>query len=721
MKCVNCGCELPDGSKFCFSCGAKQPEEIVIQPEEVIEEPVVEETPEEPEAAEEIPEFEETEAEGESGMGFKFCPYCGAKNDGDAIFCCGCGRNMSSGTEVVVTTGTEEPFKPKKKFPVKLVVGVVAAVVVVGVAVKLISGLFGGDSNQNLVAYLKDGRVNQIDIDRYKKGPMEYSGRYGIDDFSDESRAKLVYSKDGKYIFYPTDFDYGAKGPEFRLNMQKVGKSEDPIKIDNSVRRYNVLENNKVVYIKNGSNILYKNDKKGNKEKIASDVIDYYIDKKEENIVWVEDDNHKYSVYQQDLALKKGKKALLKDMDSYNVSSDMKQIVGMEEDILYAVKDFKEKEKVDSGVVTFVANNAKSGCVYYTKEAENKTTAADLVEDDCAAADKAMQEPKREDYKIEKIEKNSWTGKYEKYETVDYDKYNAAYDEYSAKERRDSMRERLGEYEITSKMRELYCYKDGKKELVDAGYANEQSYTDSEVFVFNRYNTEDIPKVKLSEIGYVDEVEGKYYEALDKAQQTCVHTGGKIVTLEEKLSGPFAIDDENKTGYGVLVEKTEKEDETEIAKTLVSFAIDSKASGKCKTIAEDLGTIEEIHDGKIYYLTELDDDGSGELYCNDKDVDSDVQNGTLYVDKDSGKVYYTVDYDASKYRGTLKVYNGKDDETVADDVFGYKVLGEKNVAVLVDYNLERYRGDLKLYKGKEDLIELDEDVNFIFGGKTVRY
>lgn len=40
------------------------------------------------------------------------------------------------------------------------------------------------------------------------------------------------------------------------------------------------------------------------------------------------------------------------------------------------------------------------------------------------------EEPDREDYKVEKIEKNDWTGKYEKVESVDEDAYDAAYEKY---------------------------------------------------------------------------------------------------------------------------------------------------------------------------------------------------------------------------------------------------------------------------------------------------
>lgn len=108
----------------------------------------------------------------------------------------------------------------------------------------------------------------------------------------------------------------------------------------------------------------------------------------------------------------------------------------MEEDTLYVIKDLGEKEKVSSDVVSLLVNNENGGCIYYTKDAAEKQMASDLVDDDCAATDKALKEPNYDDpkYKIEKVEKSSWTGKYEKVEEVDQDKYDADWEAYRARD-----------------------------------------------------------------------------------------------------------------------------------------------------------------------------------------------------------------------------------------------------------------------------------------------
>ena len=704
MKCFNCGCDLPDGAKFCANCGTKQPEEAVVT-----EEPIVGTQVEEEETTViQVPVVR---------SGAKFCPHCGGRNDEDAVFCCECGKNMNMDAE-----GSEET--PHKKFPVKLIGGVVGIAVVAGVAITVVSKILSGGGDNKYVAYLKDGSVNQVDLDHYKKEPVEYEGSYSSSDESTRYEATVQYSKDGNYIFYPTNLEYGRDGLEYRLNMQKVGKTEDEIKIDNSVSTYRVLDDNRVVYIKTGNDTLYISDKKGNKEKIASDVVNFQIDQEQKNIVWVENtSNDLKSVCQQDLNLKKDKKVLAKNVTDTYIESDLSQIVVMDEDVLYVIKDFKEKEKIDSGVSELLLNNVKEQCIYYVKEEENTLIAGDLVVDDCSEADAKIEEPEYSDFKVEKIEKNSWTGKYEKVETTDYDAYNEAYDKYLEKENRDELRGTLESMEISHQAEQLYCYKDGKETKVDEAFAGYYSYANAEQLIYNRYNMEELPQLKLSELSYSGEVEEQYYEALQDSLETCVYTEGKTIVLEEVLNR-FIIDEENNTGYGIKTEYTVTGDEEEgyteqrSTESLISFSLDSKSDGKCHVVAEGVDTVEETQNGKIYYITEEDGD-AGELCCNGEAVDSDVLPGSVVFLEDS--ILYGVDYDSSNGRATLKLYDGKDDKTIADDVFSFKAFDEKNIAIIMDYSTKYYKGDLKYYRGKDELIHLDDDVSGIFGGYIFYY
>ena len=752
-KCIHCGTELPEGAKFCFKCGGKQleqeikeekdnfqtpaqeeeGEETTVFIEEASQEASDEETAQEPaeedleEAPDEKAPHEEEQPEAEEkqrNTGRKFCPYCGAQNDADAVFCFSCGKNMTAMGE---KNAGKNAYTPKRKIPVKLLAGGVIIIGAVAAAAAIIGNLLDSGKD-DYVAYLKDNRVNQADLSHYKREPVEYSGKYGSDDIYTSYTATVQYSEDGKYIFYPTELESGSDGLNYRLNMQKVGKSEDPIRIDNSVSSYTVLDDNRVVYIKSGNNTLYINDRKNNKEKISSDVIIYYVDDDQKNIVWAESNSEGgYSVYQQPLNLKQDKKELADDVDYYNiVAGDLDQITVMEDDVLYLIRDFGEKEKISSGVSYVTTNNAKTDTVYYVKEEETPVMAADLVEDDCAEADAAMQEPVYEDYQTEKVQKNDVTNQYEKVSVTDYDAYDEAYAQYRQKLNRDEMRESLGSYEISNQMKGLYCYKDGKEVKIDEAFTGSASYDDGESIIFNRFNLENIPKIKLSEISSAGEVESRYYESLEDSTETCIYSGSKITVLDEVLDSEFTVDDDGKTGYGIKTGTTlaDSEDgdssgtytEETGENTLYSFALEGSSAGKCRVVAENVESIERVKDGNVYYLTDMEDE-SGELYCNDEDVDSDVKTGSLTF-KD-GVVFYAVDYDSSKGRATLKMYNGKTDVTIADDVFSYKVIDKKNVVMLIDYNVSSYEGDLKYYRGKDGLEDIDDNVSFIFGGKMI--
>ena len=380
-----------------------------------------------------------------------------------------------------------------------------------------------------------------------------------------------------------------------------------------------------------------------------------------------------------------------------------------------------EKQKIASGVEDVSYDDLDNGGIYYTKSSEETLSAEDVVEDDCADSDATIEEPDREDYKVEKIEKNDWTGKYEKVESVDEDAYDAAYEKYYDKENRDEIRDALEDYEISTPVEKLYYVKDGKETQVDATVAQMYYYTgDWKGIVYSRYNMDDVPKLKISEIDSASSIESDYYQMLSESAQTCVYTEkDKTVVLDENLATVWGVDADSKTGYGVKMQDSGSEDE-DATYNLYSFSVDNNSDGKCKLISEDVAYYQElIKDGDVYYLKDTDSDGNGDLYCNDKNIDSDVKSGTLYTVPDSDNVLYAVDYNSSNNSATLKMYDGKKDKIIADDVYSYLPIDEKHIALLIDYSMKSYRGDLQYYLGKEELKSIDEDVSFIFGGKEI--
>lgn len=683
MRCTKCGCELPENSKFCFACGAE------IDPAEEQKKTPAEEqetagwetdrgdedetmllsegiSAYRPEQEERVTESEET-TEGEG----KYCPFCGGKNDADAVFCCVCGKNMNM-EDPMAGRSAERSGRSfaKGRIPSGKVIGAAAAAVVVVGGIVLLTNVFGDDT-QTKVAYLKDGRIMQVDLDKYKKEPVKYSGSYGDEDATYGMR--VTYSKDGKYICYPTNAEEEDGEIEFDLNFQKVGKDGASMEIDDSVTKYKLLDNNKVIYLKAGNDTLYISDRKGNKEKIASDVSSFRLDKDQKNIVWVEEGNEKTSLYQQDIKLKKEKKKLSKSADNYLIGDNLEQIVVQDDEKLYLIKDFKEREKIASDVSWVVANNEEDEVLYYVKEDKKKIDAMDIVEDDT-----------------------------------------------NGDEDQEWLIEELEDYSIETSKVSLYCYKDGKeievaKEIGGDIYAQD----DSDTVLFTKLNMEELPKMKASKLDGTYEVDEKYYEALRESAEVCIYNGKEVVPLDAELSGGmdgqnFLIDDEKNIGY---VLKTERNKEGEIKEsTLLSFKTGKKADGKCSVVAEDVDAMMGAKNGDVYYLADMDE-GMGDLYCNDELIDSDVMRSSLEFTKEKEYPVYATDYNDSKNLFTLKMFNGKDAKVIADDVFDYKIVDEKKIAVLADYDDEDGTGTLKLYRGKDKLTELDDDVTCLFGGK----
>lgn len=362
---------------------------------------------------------------------YKFCPYCGVKNDEDAVFCSSCGKAMGMSKNPVEVSVQKKEDSPGKRFPKKLAIGATAVLLAVGGACIARALLMG---NHKYVAYLKDDSVNQADLEHDKKEAVKYSGNYGNEDALFNAYVEVKYSRDGNYIFYPAEVRYdGGAHPEFCLNMQRVGKEEEPAKFDSSVWRYSVVGQNEAVYIKSGKNTLYIKDKKDHKEKIASNVMDYYIDKDEKNIVWIETQGEAYAMYQQDLALKKEKKTLAEDINLYEVSENLEQIVVREADTLYIIRDFGEKEKIASNVSRIIANSEETGSVYYSKIPEKEGIGTEIIEDDCAESDASIKEPEYNSFITQRVEKNEYTGKYERVEGLDQEAYDLAWEKYEAK------------------------------------------------------------------------------------------------------------------------------------------------------------------------------------------------------------------------------------------------------------------------------------------------
>lgn len=702
MKCQYCGFELPEGSLFCYNCGQKQEGAQGDMTGGEMYAAQTDMTDGEMYDAQADVQYDmqgdASAAFGEEVMGeVAYCPFCGGQNEPDAIYCSSCGQNMTG-------DGGEGSLKSEKKGvkkPVLIVGGIVAAAIVICVVVKLLGAVFGGGSDGvNYVTYIKDEQISNINMDTRKMTPTEYKGSIG-DDFSiNDLYGTVQYSEDGKYMCYPSSMEDDT----FRLNMIQLGKdAADVVKIENDVTRYVLLDNNKIVYLKDGDT-LYINDIKGNKEKIASDVYSFFLDKDQKNIFWTEqDDDGVFDMYYRDIALKKDKTKLMSGYTSFRKISDS-LMAFLEDGTLYVIENLGEKQKIAKDVESIYILGDSSDTFYFTTVETETLSAADFVDDDMKAADAAMKEPDPADYVKEDVQKNS-DGRYVKTEVTDWDAYYAAWDEYDLKENRDYMREALSETTFDVDVKTLNYYSKGKASVVSENFAFYDD-ADGTKFMYSTYVLDEMPSIKLSELYDVDDVYAVYSEKRKEVKVNCIADGDKVTTFSVDYMTDCVIDADKGIGYGLM--DYDEEDDTY---TLVSFDL---KDGKQEEIASDVDNIELLLNGDVYYLADVKDD-QGDLYCNDKEIDSDVKPYSVrLVAEDSDKIIYVSDYNSEKCKYTLKMYAGKEAFEITDDVIMYSVYGEKQIAVLKDYNLKRGEGDLMLYTGKSELKELDTDVRFLF-------
>lgn len=382
MICPNCKNEVESGVKFCGECGC-----IMPAPAAEPVAPVVEAAPT-----------------------TVYCPKCAQPNDLGSRFCMKCGQNLEgvapSNTPPVIEKentfdqvekiakesaekagklakkGAKEAKKlakkgaaeakklaaegaeQAKKLPKPLLIAIIAlaAVVVIILGIVIVSSVFGGGSGDAKYAlYIKDMEIYASD---FKGDPMEVTSRLvdedGIEkeDMLDAGQGLGIYvafAENGERVFFPDKCGDGMTLYYRDLNKPK----KEATKVDSDVQAYAIDAAGKnIVYLKEGN--LYRSDLK-NKEKIASDVLSFYITEDLKSILYV---NQDYDLYT--LNAKGDKEKVAGEIQEINhVSEDLKTVYYTKEDTLYLQQIGKDKVKID-GDVAYVGKIMDSGEVYYT-------------------------------------------------------------------------------------------------------------------------------------------------------------------------------------------------------------------------------------------------------------------------------------------------------------------------------------------------------------------
>lgn len=626
MNCKHCNAKLPDGAGFCSACGRKV-------------EPVSENT--------------------------VFCTNCGAPIGPGELFCGNCGTKNSSAPRNP-GIAPRKSGKKSEKMPIRIppkalrwALVAAAAVVVVVLAVSLFSG--GSDSH---VVYLKDSQLQYLPVPK-GDDPLELtdelfngsrlSNYEQQTNLSSRVTSRLLFSSDGKKLFYPDTID----GDTYTLYCQDLSNTKkDPVKIDSDLSGSYYLneKGNLVTYSKGGK--LYQHDLK-EKTKIASDIGQFYVS-----------DDGKTLLYQSDgnLFLKKGSadaEKIVSEVESIiHVSDDLSMILYKKDGSLCRMKNGKDPEKIASDVAEiWVAYD--SGECYYTKKEEDTIRLGTMLHDDVGT------------------------------------------------EESKSILEWMKDETINNPFCELY-YNNGKENILITDKAQNYSYTngDETMLAYSAFPGEDLPQVNVSE--YLEGGTALTILARNalKAESRFYATwGDKTVELPEENISWVTISNKKTLWLGTDWNADNS------TYTLKKVTLSGDTVKNIEEIDDDVKFISLVNDTDCIYWKFKSNDTVGKLYMNGEKIADDARLYSVGYKKDSNLLYYLEDYNSIAMSGTLTCWNGKKAVTVQDDVYSFLRILDDQVVYLHDYSTKNFKGDLSIWNGKK-AIKLDDDVVAILRAAT---
>lgn len=668
------------------------------------------------------------------------CPKCGNPLDARAKFCSACGAPVEASAEpasapanivpemsdaeayVAALPGTKKKLHPSKRTLLFGGVGLVCVALVALLAVLLANR---GSDEQNYALYLKNDEIFYTDFSKDSAFQISQAlGKAYDGDFSDISYLLGDYcymTKDGKLLFYPEQIAGSDTGVTL-CYRQVQNEKEEPVKVDSDVRYYAVNDKATLVtYMKGNEGALYQYDiKKGEKNKIYNAISSFEVSPDGKKIYFSDKENALYFW----TSGKDPQKLSGNVTEKIQVCDDFAAVYYNENGSLYKKVEGKEAEKLASNVSKILLTY-DTGEVYYLKaKSDASGSLLDFVQDDMKDIDATMTEPQMPTMPryFDYPSTEAYRAAFEQYKS-DYKQYWQAKEDYWTKSVRDNLRNGLAEVQLPESQCTL-CFFDGKQEkvvsesFVYSEYEQLQYYDCSEntpVLVFRSFDAQKMPSIKLSEVDSIYDVQEAVSDGLEEAEQFVLAVGATATELQTRQTTGFTLTADGKTLYYVDNLK-----QGELCGELYKMSISGTVPGEPELYDSDVYAY-DFYDfgGKPLYYKNFSDNKC-DMYLDKEIIDYDVSYRNMTVDAENGKILYLCDWSYDDPVGTLKLFDGKAPEKIADDVYTYTLMPNGNVLYLYNYDTVYKKGELHLYKNGESE-KLEDDVQEIIYCYQNRY
>lgn len=569
--------------------------------------------------------------------------------------------NQKPTSEVKPTVSKSKNIFENKKTLMILIGVAIATIIFLIVLVKVIGGLFGSKTVETPLVYLtSDGELKYITSS--KKEGVTIANSY-----SDSLDIKYS-NKSTKYILYTKSNNL------YLVNTTKKGDSE---KIASDVDEFMFSSDDKYIVFTDDDGDLYSHNFK-DKTKLDSEISSIRA-VSNDKVFYKKDGN----LYMRSLKSSKDDKVkIASDYKYAYFNEDMTKVLYSKENdddlydyYVYNVKSKKENKVISDAYIVYDYSDDFTKFIYGVKNDGATFDLSKIVDDDKKEDDANFKAYTYDDY---------LDGK------VDYSTYRKSLSEKYDVEDRNDIREQLEkEYKLDPTI--AIYYQTGNKKTEITKEADKVLYADAEtkrvVYTSVTYNTN--KKIKLSEVNYFYKIKNHLSNCKEN-------------TVMYKVADKEAVE---------IVSGADKEPKVYVIKNDLYYTlsdelfyakINGNKLGNVTSIAEDVSIIdsEGTYKDSLIFATDVKSYTGDLKLAKAGKVDSiatDVYTRGITI-TDTNKIYYFTDYKNNS--GDYNMYNGKD-KKIMTDVGAVKYIKDNYMYVLKDYSSKSSTYDLYTYRGKD--------------------